>query len=180
MKRLIVPLIFLCAGMTLAHGQQNSSTDIRKQNTLSAGGLVLSYFDNSGFYVSAERQVVDFVDLAVRAGFTRSDSIEGTTILCGINWVTSVSDKGRGFVENESYLGFYPLGYSQFVFEEGDGNKTEHYFFPTSVMGYKLLFWDVLVMDMYIGANLAIPLNSTYDELKTGGLLAGIGLGFRF
>ena len=172
-KRLLLTVVIFIS--VSAHGQET-----KKDFIISSGAYVSSLYNSSGYYFSIESTWENDLNFSLKTAFTDSDDYEGLHTLMGVNWVLVPFSKiDDSFFNTESYLGFYPLSVEKFT-HNTDDDEIENAFAPSIFIGYKLIFWSKLVLDMYAGGNVALRLGDSEKESTYSNKTAGIGIGIKF
>ena len=172
-KRLLITIIILIS--TFAQGQE-----MKKDFIISSGAFAASLHNSSGYYFSIESNLKKTLNFSIKTAFTDSEENEGLHTLLGVNWtLVPFSKIDDSFFNTRSYLGFYPISYEKYTMKSDD-EDFEQAFAPAAFIGYKLIFWSKIVLDMYAGGNIAFSMGDSSQESVYSNKIAGIGLGYNF
>ncbi len=166
---------------------QEASRSILPDHSVDAGIIATSLSGGGGFYLEYQHYVNERLSWLIRPGVTGL-SLPGDSVcyflMAGINYRYldfRYPLQDRSF-NGQSFVGLFPLNLEYLRIDVPDQQDPDERISicPTAMIGYSLIFWNRIHLNMQAGGGLSFRLAGEAGKMVMPTLIAGIGLGVRF
>jgi hypothetical protein len=175
MKNLINILFILIAGSSIAQDKVDHT------QTFTNGKFVSALNNGEGNFTGYELGLNHGFSLSAKVYIVNKPDMKNKGIMIGANYILSpLSKVDESFFNTEFYVGLNPLSFQHYKSAVDGVTDISNHYTPSGIIGYKLLFWETLVLDMYAGYQFGKNLQGVNGTPFYTNEVAGIGLGIRF
>lgn len=184
MRNIIVIITVLISMPGLS---QESGKNILPENAFDAGIIATTLNGSGGFYFEYQHYVNEKLSWLVRPGVTGL-SLPGDSmcyfLMAGINYryLNFLNPLQNRFFNGQSFIGLYPVNFEYLKIDTDDQTDPDSRISvgPVAMIGYSLIFWNRIHMNMQAGGGLSFRLAGKTGKVIEPTAVAGIGLGVRF
>lgn len=178
-------ILLLLTSVVGAYGQRSAKA--LPVHSIHPGFYITTRGGHTGFFVDYQYYVDDQISFAVKPGATglsRNSDSTSYFIYGGINYRFNALRKPlrRRPFNSQPYAGFYPFTFEYIEITPAESGDPDNRFgfVPSGLIGYTLIFFNRIDLDMHAGIGVSFRLSGKAGFVVEPSAFAGIGLGVRF